>query len=498
MAARLDTRRPAGQPAMGACWERGLTCETECLLSLSVPLQISPSPKTKAGGPKGLLFSLPQANLWVWSPLEVGLSCARVGHVHTHARMHARKPASFFEEVFPQGRKEVLGHPALPFSRGHFWGSRSLADTSLSLAMGVGRSWGPALQLGGIFQKGQGRGWSLGPSLQPSQGPPDPPLPLSWGAPSRSSWAGWGCRRSGFIALRGGRGHEGSERLPASALAAQAQPLALRSMHTAPLGTERRWGRTHARTLAKPAARFPDPPPPQTPVRPLQSLLLPAGLPSPGVQLPARGRSVGLLLPACSLGPGVRQARRHPAALAAAPPRAAGADFGPGLEEGGLGGRQAVPRSSPPPSPGPRAGRAARSGLAAPRRALRRVQLHRLPPPHLALLPVGVGLLPLEHGQALGQAFGRREQHVVVEQGAQDGAHQGSDPEDLGRAERPVGAGMGGASPDSPRPSASRRAPPDLVLKRGSPTRLMEYREGGLADLVMTAAAVGADWLAGG
>lgn len=265
-----------------------------------------------------------------------------------------------------------------------------------------------------------------------------------------------------------------------------------------PLGTERRWGRTHARTLAKPAARFPDPPPPQTPVRPLQSLPLPAGLPSPSAQLPARGRSVGLLLPACSLGPGIRQTRRHPAVPAAAPPRVAGADFGPGLEEGGLGGRQAVPRSSPPPSPGPRAGRAARSGLAAPRRALRRVQLHRLPPPHLALLPVGVGLLPLEHGQALGQALGRREQHVVVEQGAQDGAHQGSDPEDLGRAERPVGAGMRGRAPTPRAPQPPDAPPPDLVLKSGSPTRLMEYGEGGLADLVMTAAAVGADWLAGG
>lgn len=79
------------------------------------------------------------------------------------------------------------------------------------------------------------------------------------------------------------------------------------------------------------------------------------------------------------------------------------------------------------------------------------MQLHRLPPPHLALLPVGVGLQPLEHGQALRQALGRREQDVVVEQGAQDGAHQGSDPEDLGRAERTVGAGDGGHGGAEPR-----------------------------------------------
>lgn len=74
--------------------------------------------------------------------------------------------------------------------------------------------------------------------------------------------------------------------------------------------------------------------------------------------------------------------------------------------------------------------RAGGSGLAAAGQALRRVQLHRLAPPHLALLPVGVGLQPLEHRQALRQALGGREQHVVVEEGAQDGPHQGSDPED--------------------------------------------------------------------
>lgn len=88
-------------------------------------------------------------------------------------------------------------------------------------------------------------------------------------------------------------------------------------------------------------------------------------------------------------------------------------------------------------------GRAGRLGLAAAREALRRVQLHRLPPPHLALLPVGVGLQPLQHGQALRQALGGREQDVVVEEGAQDGADQGSDPEDLRGERRALGAGAG-------------------------------------------------------
>lgn len=77
-----------------------------------------------------------------------------------------------------------------------------------------------------------------------------------------------------------------------------------------------------------------------------------------------------------------------------------------------------------------------RSGLAAARQALRRVELHRLPPPHFAFLPVGVGFQALENCQALLQALCRGEQQVVVEKGAYDGAHQGSDPEDLDRREK--------------------------------------------------------------
>lgn len=77
-----------------------------------------------------------------------------------------------------------------------------------------------------------------------------------------------------------------------------------------------------------------------------------------------------------------------------------------------------------------------RSSLAATRQALRRVELHRLPPPHFAFLPVGVGFQALEHCQALLQALCRGEQQVVVEEGADDGAHQGSDPEDLNRREK--------------------------------------------------------------
>ena len=138
-------------------------------------------------------------------------------------------------------------------------------------------------------------------------------------------------------------------------------------------------------------------------------------------------------------------------ALASARPgssySALGAGFGPGERgSGGAGGRSPeLPRARP-----------RRSGLAAPRQALRRVQLHRLPPPHLALLPVSVGLQPLQHGQALRQALGGREQDVVVEEGGQDGADQGSDPEDLGASER---AARGSAP--------LRSAPLPLPVERG-------------------------------
>lgn len=49
------------------------------------------------------------------------------------------------------------------------------------------------------------------------------------------------------------------------------------------------------------------------------------------------------------------------------------------------------------------------SGLAAARQALRRVELHRLPPPHFSFLPVGVGFQALEHCQTLLQALCRGE-----------------------------------------------------------------------------------------
>lgn len=115
------------------------------------------SPRQRPGAHRGLLFSLPQANLWVWRPLETGVSCTHVGYVHTHTGMHTHTTASLFsEEAFPQ--VIVAIQPSL-LSRGHFWGSHSLVDTSLSLAMDVGESWGPALQPRGIFQERLCRGW---------------------------------------------------------------------------------------------------------------------------------------------------------------------------------------------------------------------------------------------------------------------------------------------------------------------------------------------------
>ena len=106
------------QPAIEeqACWERGLTCKTvspftKCLVANLL------SPRQRPGAHRGLLFSLPQANLRGWRPLETGVSCTHVGDVHTHTGMRTHTPASFSEEVFP---RVILGHPTLPFSRGHF------------------------------------------------------------------------------------------------------------------------------------------------------------------------------------------------------------------------------------------------------------------------------------------------------------------------------------------------------------------------------------------
>lgn len=128
--------------------------------------------------------------------------------------------------------------------------------------------------------------------------------------------------------------------MPASALPPpQAQPLTLRSMHLRALGDRETLGRNAHLHTAKPAAPVPDPPPPPYPVRPLQSLPLPAGFPPQASSSPQGARASGLLT-ACSLGD------RGSAGLTATA-------FGPGDRRGGLGGGRAVPRSSSPRSRGP-------------------------------------------------------------------------------------------------------------------------------------------------
>lgn len=158
---------------------------------------------------------------------------------------------------------------------------------------------------------------------------------------------------------------------------------------------------------------------------------------SPSVWFPARGELEGSwgqgfgaeVLPGSRARPFLRLTALAGAGAASYP--ALGTDGGPGRGRG-----RAVGRLRCTALPG-------RSGLAAARQALRRVQLHRLPPPHFAFLPVSVRLQALEHRQALLQALGRGEQQVVVEEGTDDGAHQGSDPEDLGKG----GEGTGTRSP---------------------------------------------------
>lgn len=166
---------------------------------------------------------------------------------------------------------------------------------------------------------------------------------------------------------------------------------------------------------------------PQAPERALQSSPSLAGLPSlptprsPSVWFPARGELEGSSrLP----GGGTVRLPGEPLLEAHCTRWSSYSALGTDDGSGGRRGR-AVGRLSCGALQGS-------SGLAAARQALRRVELHRLPPPHFTFLPVGVGLQALEHCQALLQALCRGEQQVVVEEGADDGAHQGSDPEDLG------------------------------------------------------------------
>lgn len=71
-----------------------------------------------------------------------------------------------------------------------------------------------------------------------------------------------------------------------------------------------------------------------------------------------------------------------------------------------------------------------------PGEALWGVQLHRLPPPDLALCPVLLGLEALEDGESLREGLGLRAQDVVVDDGGCGCPNQGAHPEDLGERER--------------------------------------------------------------
>lgn len=240
-----------------------------------------------------------------------------------------------------------------------------------------------------------------------------------------------GCRGSGFIAVGEERVKDGS-RSPASAHLHHNRHTCstLGACTILYSGTERHSRmNTHLHTSKTPCPE---------PLRwDLYTLTLPphsvgvkrgrAGSPEPssdcslalhpqlGPQVPRllQGAKGSTLHPSAASGQGSAMLTASPAALVRpCPPgnsySALGAKFGPGEKERRMGpstsgrGRRGwrVPRSpgatwarrrplGAPPSLGPGPGR---SSLAAPREALRRVQLHRLPPPHLALLPVRVRL----------------------------------------------------------------------------------------------------------
>lgn len=222
---------------------------------------------------------------------------------------------------------------------------------------------------------------------------------------------------------------DGSERSPASAHLHHHRHTCspLGACTTLQLGKERHSGmNTH--TLAK--THFQNPQggglyttalhPAQYRVQALQNFdCSPALLAQLGPQVPRflQGPTGSTIRPLAASGQGSARLTSSPAALAGPRPpgssySALGAQLRTRGKEGQLGlsasgqgrpewrvpgarcdlGPQAPASSFPEPGAAPSGPGHGRSGLAAPREALRRVQLHRLPPPHLALLPVGVRL----------------------------------------------------------------------------------------------------------
>lgn len=186
----------------------------------------SPPPRQSQGPQKGFCFLCHSGRLISRSggaPLGDGGSKAHVG-------MHSHMPASSFGDILPQGRKEALS------SRGHFWGSHSLVDTSPPPAIGPDKSWGPAFQLEGIFQERQSKG-NQSPLSALSKWPPDPPLPspgeYAFRAPGDDGWL----QRKWIYCGGGGEGQGWQQVTSQCSLAPQqAHLLDLRSMHNPAFG----------------------------------------------------------------------------------------------------------------------------------------------------------------------------------------------------------------------------------------------------------------------
>ena len=151
----------------------------QCLLSPSVWLQIS-SPQDKGQGPtEGFCFLCHRLISGAGDPWRRG-SHARMWGMYTHIQACAHiRP-------LPSPKRSSLG-PSLATQPCLFPEATSrgaiLWLIFLSLAVDVGKSWGPALQPRGIFHERQGRGWQPGPS------PPFSPLTVASG-PSPSPLLG--------------------------------------------------------------------------------------------------------------------------------------------------------------------------------------------------------------------------------------------------------------------------------------------------------------------
>ena len=148
-------------PAIGACWVRGLTCETECLLSRKCLVANLPHPQDKSQGPTKSFCFLPHSGRLI-SKCGVPRRWGSPAHTHTHTYS------------LPPSQRSSLGAERRPLatqfflsSKGHFWGSWSVVDSSLPPAWVLTSRPAQCCSVGEFSRRG--RVGESGPHGQPAQ-----------------------------------------------------------------------------------------------------------------------------------------------------------------------------------------------------------------------------------------------------------------------------------------------------------------------------------------